>query len=103
MDIITISVEMDNEKKRLREVEKDEVTLGMEMVTAEAEYEKALARVLLSIDGAANKAERLARGETADLRFKWKAAEVVYKANIRAQSNCQAIINMLQSKLKYME
>jgi len=103
MDIITISVEMDNEKKRLRELSKSEVELGLAAAEAEATYEKELARVLLETDGAANKAERLARGETADLRFRWKAAEVVYKANIRAQSNCQAIINMLQSKLKYME
>lgn len=95
---------MDNEKKRLDELENDEVRLGDEAACAECDYEKALAVAIMKLDNmAANKAERLARGEVAVLRYKWKLAEVVAKANIRAQENSRTKINMLQSKLKYIE
>jgi len=103
-DIVTINEEMRNEKKRLRELEKAEIELGNKHLLFEVEYEKEFARILSTMDGvAANKADKLTRGATADLRYEWKLAEIVYKANIRAQSNCQSIINMLQSQLKYME
>ena len=103
-DLITVNEEIERETKRLRELEENALPFGEKMVTAEAEYEKALAREMMSLPSmAANKAERLARGEVADIKSKWKLAEVVYKANARAQENSRQILSVLQSRLKYME
>jgi N-acetylmuramic acid 6-phosphate (MurNAc-6-P) etherase len=103
-DLITINQEIEREIKRLRELEKNALPFGEKMVDAEADYEKALAREIITLPSmAANKAERLARGEVADSKRDWKLAEVVYKANARAQENSRQILSVLQSRLKYME
>lgn len=106
MDLITINQEIHSEVKRLRELESQAVELGRKMSGAEADYERNFAESILSSDlqnMAANKADRIARGRTAGIKEAWRTAEVVYKANARAQENSRQILSVLQSLLKYME
>ncbi len=103
MDIVTINEQLQIEINRLRSLEHGALELGRKMAEAEAEYEKAIAREIATIQGAANKAERIARGNTADQRMAWRLAEVIYKANSKAQDNSRQILSVLQSRLKYME
>ena len=106
MELTTITTEIHEAQKRLKEAGTKLFELAREKAETEREYRKALAHAVLEREEEGRRATLipdLARGDCADVKFERDLADARYTAGREAVGAIETQISALQTILRYHE
>ncbi len=105
-DIVTVTTEIRQAAKDLRQAVEDIHAAAKEKAQSECDYRIELAREIMRLregNMPVSIIHDVARGNTANHKYKRDLADVLYRATLEAIESQRAQLSALQSALKYMD